>query len=463
MSVLLGAVVAILGEAGYEWVVPTLLAAGVAIYLLARVARPAASVPSTERPSFPLAITGTFMAGLATAGLLVLRPGGALSVSDLLFVASYGLCVAYLLRGHRPTRVLSPWVGIGVCIFAVGALASSAGAAGPAESASILLRFAFVAWGLVWLGAQVIRDWDQMRFCATAWAAGGALTASGAVLSALLGGDIPGTGMAWGRMTGFTQNVNDLGGVCAVAIPVSVCLAVDASGKRRRGSLYLVAIAALTISGLVLSASIGGLAASLIGLLVAALSIRWSGGLGVAIAAASVAGAVLVLAFGVGADMIERYGVVTGPAGDPSATFWTRLEAIWAAWHVIQAQPLVGVGLAAGGAVTESGHAVHNVLVAAWYQAGMLGLLGIVILLGNALAEGARAIARVPRVDEARNVLAGIVGSLTAALVLGLSAPVLYQRYFWVPIVLVIAASAMTRVPVSANLRPSSRRSVSRA
>ena len=103
----------------------------------------------------------------------------------------------------------------------------------------------------------------------------------------------------------------------------------------------------------------------------------------------------------------------------------------------------MGVGLAPGGSITETGYAVHNVLIGAWFQAGILGLLGISLLLGFAITQGLGVLKQVPRCDRQREILTGIVGSLAAALVMASANPILYQRYFWIPIAMVIAARAI--------------------
>jgi hypothetical protein len=449
VAVLVGAIVALINDEARMWISLGVLGASVGAYCLSRVGRRTTDDRSVVVSHLPLAVRASYVAGLATGGLLVLRPGGALTVSDLVFVASFGLCLAYLIRGDRPLRPISPWIGIGVGIFAVGALVSSVGASQVGESLGILLRFGFVAWAWLWLGVQVIDDWWMLRASTTAWAVGGALAASGAVMQALFGDVIPGTAIAWGRMTGFTQNVNDLGGLCAIALPISISMITDAVRNRRRWVPLYVGLGLLNFAGLILSGSVGGFVAAAVGLLAVGLTTRWSVGMVVAAIAAAVGAATLVLAFGVGTSVIQHYGVVTGPAGDPSATFWTRLETISAAWRVMQRQPLVGVGLAPGGAVTDTGYAVHNVLIAAWYQAGILGLIGIALLLGVATIQGLRGLREVPRRDQHRDIVAGIVGSLAAAVVVGFAGSVLYQRYFWVPTAMVLAVRTVGQRQVS--------------
>lgn len=313
LVVLMGAIVALAGDEGRAWALLGVLAVCIGIYWLVWVGSRRTADRSRIVPHLLSVIRAGYIVGLAMSGLLVLRPAGALTASDLVFLATFGLCVVYAVRGDQPSRRMPPWIGIGVGIFAVGALVSSIGASEVAESLGILLRFAFVAWAWMWLGVQVMDSWSMLRAGAAAWALGGAIAASGAVLQALLGDVIPGTAIAWGRMTGFTQNVNDLGGLCAIALPISIALTADAIRNRRRWVPLYITLGLLNLVGLVLSGSVGGLAAVLVGVIVVALTVRWSVGL-VALAALGSAGAAtLIVAFGFGTTIIERYGAVTGP------------------------------------------------------------------------------------------------------------------------------------------------------
>ena len=335
LAVVMGSIVALAGDGIRIWVLLAVLVGSVGAYVLSRGGTRPPAKHSRAGPQVWWVVRVSYVGGLATSGLLVLRPAGALTASDLLFAASFVLYLAYLIREDRPVRPVSPWIGIGAGIFAIGALASSAGAAQVSDSLGILLRFVLVAVMWVWLGVQVIGDWPMLRVCATAWAFGGAMAASGAVLQALVGDVLPGTAITWGRMTGFTQNVNDLGGVCAIALPISVCLVMDTIRNGRRGAPVYVAVGLLNFAGLVLSGSVGGFTAALLGLTVVALTTRWSAGMAIVVAVSSVVAATIVTAFGVGISIVDRFGAVTGSAGDPSATLWTRLDAISAAWQAI--------------------------------------------------------------------------------------------------------------------------------
>ena len=236
----------------------------------------AAAEAGEAPPVVPLPMRAIYLGGVATGGLLVIRPGNALTISDLLFIVGFILTSAYLLDGAKTIRGVSPWVVVGVLSFAFGGLASSFASERPLDSMGLLARFVFVALGWIWLGVQVMDRWGTIRLVAVAWSLTGALAGVGAIAQATLGDVIPGTAISWGRMTGFTQHVNDLGGVCAIAVPLAAGLLVGALRDRHRSALPLGGLLALNLVGVALSGSVGGSLAALIGLGVVAVMTRWT-------------------------------------------------------------------------------------------------------------------------------------------------------------------------------------------
>ena len=103
------------------------------------------------------------------------------------------------------------------------------------------------------------------------------LTASGAAAIAqfMLGDVIPDTDTAFGRMTGTAQHVNDLGGSAAVALTSALGLTLMRSVGRPARLIGAVGTVLIT-SGLILSGSIGGMIAAMVGVGVAAAVTRRS-------------------------------------------------------------------------------------------------------------------------------------------------------------------------------------------
>ena len=101
-AILLGASVSLVDDQGRLWLSVAVLVATFGAYGLVRGGSFGYKDRAVHDSDLPLPITATYLGGLATGGLLVLRPEGALTVSDLLFLVSFGLCVLYLIRRDVP-------------------------------------------------------------------------------------------------------------------------------------------------------------------------------------------------------------------------------------------------------------------------------------------------------------------------------------------------------------------------
>jgi O-antigen ligase len=246
-------------------------------------------------------------------------------------------------------------------------------------------------------------------------------------------------------MTGFTPAVNNLAGLAATALAPALMIAVDADTKRRR---YLGACAVGFVgAGILLSGSIGGLTAATISTLfwlsIRGFSPRLVVGLGAVIAAA----VILMTATGSTSapSPIQRISRVTSPtptggAPDKGSVF-TRLDGYRLAWARIRDHPFVGVGLdEASSADVLEGHFAHNIILNPWFTAGILGLAGIVFIIGGAFGTARRVIRGSPA--EGRNFAAAMMASLLAFVVFAMGEPILFVRYGWFPVAMLVALRA---------------------
>ena len=98
----------------------------------------------------------------------------------------------------------------------------------------------------------------------------------------------------------------------------------------------------------------------------------------------------------------------------------------------------MGVGLARKAPDTKTGLGVHNMFLATWFQAGLFGLLGMLIAVGFALATGWQAMLNA-RGPEDRATSRALFAAMLAFLFFGQSQEVLFQRYGWVSVGLLVA------------------------
>lgn len=424
--------------------------------------RTAYSLPATSRP-VPRDIFGLNRASrslyyLATLviGVLVLRPALGLTASDWLFFTCLVATIAYqVLQPSRIQLPLPKLLAAGVALFTIGGLISSIHALHPAQSASIVLRFVYLTIIWFWVGPLVLRTGLHLRTALSLWTSSAAIASLGAVGQLLRGNIIPGTSVSWGRMTGLTQHVNDLGGLTAIALIPALMMATRpriSLPNRLAAILVLAAVA----TGLVLSGSVTGFVAAGFGLL---LWLAISGGRRQAIAALGIVAltiTVVVIAqvTSHARSPLDRLTQVTANNGSQGATLATRITLDERAIQVVAQNPVIGVGLDAADANDRIGNLVHNMLLGAWMGAGILGFIGVLLALGGAVIMGISSKGAAVDQDD-RFLASGLLVATIVFIVFGMAAPLLYQRYAWMPVALLIVLRSQQLPSHTATAAPS--------
>lgn len=391
--------------------------------------------------------------GVLFIGQLTFRLPLGFTLSDWCFLASFGTASAVVLSnrwriGHMvPKTALWP----GVVLFSAGGLISSLSAANPSSSLATLARFTYltVVWFL--LGAVVLVRREHLQRAVSLWVISIAVSGAAAVAQLFFGDVIPSTAITFGRMTGFTQHVNDLGGMTSIALAPAVVLAIRRSTPTAQ-RLVAAGCGAFIAAGLVLSGSVGGMMAGFVAMLVVISSGRSAGRL-LILGGAVVA--VMVLALGPASTKnavtpVTRINEATGGAGRAQNTLHLRLGDYRQAWERIQDSPLVGVGLGPDNGVVRAGLQVHNMLLGPWFEAGALGAVGMVVIL-MAIGTMARRVSRTADDPDDWRTAIALSAAFLAFLVFGLGAPVLFQRYGWVCAALLVAMRAQQRAGVRAR------------
>ncbi|MCA1703865.1 MAG: O-antigen ligase family protein [Actinobacteria bacterium] len=388
--------------------------------------------------------------GLLFIGQLTFRLPLGLTLSDWFFFLSLitAIPVALSSRG-RPRRTLprtAVWTG--VFLFSIGGLVSSLGAANSLSSLAILIRFIYIT--VVWfvLGVIVLVRREHVHRAVWLWVISIAVTGLGAIAQFFFGDVIPSTATHFGRMTGFTQHVNDLGGATSIALAPAVAFAVDRSTAVRvriAGALC----SALIGAGLILSGSVGGMLAAAVAILVLLTSGRSAGRL---LFLAGAMGLLLILILGPASGKaalspVSRFAEATGGAGAEKDSLRLRLEDYRVAWERIQDRPLIGVGLGPDNGAISGPLQVHNMILGPWYEAGALAAAGMVVILFALARMARRGVQFATNANEWRLVVA-LSAALVALLSFGLGAPVLIQRYGW------IAAALLLAVRAQQDIRP---------
>ncbi|MGX5357816.1 O-antigen ligase family protein [Kocuria sp. KH4] len=408
--------------------------------------------PSTPQRIHLLAIARTLLyAGLFMVSLLVIRIGGQITVGDVLLIGAFLVTAADVALNGRPIKFGNGGVAAFALLF-VGGVLTSFVAANPSGSATVAARVALLAFLIPWAMTVLL---DTRRRLATGLgflAAGAATCGAGSIVQLLVGDIIPGSQTTTGgRFPGFAVHVSDTGGVVCLAVVYGAGLLFSRGTVRRLAGVLSLA---LGLVGLILSGSVSGMIAAVVGIFALLIWHRLHLGKILALGVLMVAGASWAISAMAVQDNaltpVERIKQATGLTGGDAGlnTSATRWESIVAGWEGFIQNLFLGAGLEPAAAVTAVDLPAHNFFVAALYQGGMIFTVGLVIILVRLVWRGLRSAWQ-------RGVPAAAAAGMITALVFAMTAPSFFNRYFWLPIALAAVAYQVERT----QTRPVRRRS----
>lgn len=388
------------------------------------------------------AVRWLFLLGVATMPILVARVG-AITVSDIAFFVATFLALPQLI-----TMRVERGLAAAAILVAIGGTIASHSSTGPGESLLIVARLLYILllWAL--LTRHVASSDTAMRQIFGALFIGVILTSVTAMAQVQLGVVVPNSEVYFGRASGLGTHPNGQGGMLALGVAVATGAFLQGTLRRLAGFTIVIGLV-----GLLLAGSVSGMLATgigvLVGVLVGGVTARKLFYLGLAGGAAYLLFTSSGRLFPDGVSPAQRFLDTTG-RGAGESTLFIRLRTMNYALDNIWANfPELGVGLAArDGWTTEPFLAVHNLLLLVWFQAGIIALAGIIVavIAGFSAARRARG-----------NVKTPIIMGCAASFAAGMTGPLLYDRFFWLPFLLAFAAS---RLPAPGrHLAPAARRS----
>ena len=379
-----------------------------------------------------------FYLGLLTIGQTIIRPALSFTISDWFFLTSFLLTTAECLLKRKFEIKFPPYMFFGLFLFSIGGILSSTFAIRPLESALSLIKYLYLIAVWFWLGNVLLRTHNQIRTAIILWATSSALSGLGAIAQ-LIWIDILSIGdPLWNRMAGFTEHVNDLGGLTSIALIPSIMIITKS--QNNLWLFFYSSICTFFISiGLLLSVSLSGILALIAGLLfwliLSRLKIK---NILISILAVSLfCCAISIQNFNDGFSFIDRFLTIFDN-GIESETLQTRIGTYIVAWETIKAHPLLGVGLGPDVSLTQTGHAVHNIFLLNWYQSGLFGLIGISIVLYSIALQACKGIVN-PVLSDKRDFGIALFASYIAFLVLGIAQPIFYNRFGWISAALLLS------------------------
>ncbi|WP_066041876.1 O-antigen ligase family protein [Herbiconiux solani] len=393
--------------------------------------------------------------GLTFVSITVLRFGeSGITFGDIFIFAS--LVFTILSRLDRSDLyTLRPGAVIITGMLVIGGLLATFSALNPLGSALVLVRILIVAVILPWQAIYLLSDTRFLYRGAFAFALGGGITGAGTIAQSVLGpGVIPGTEITnAGRYTGFAQHVSDTGGITSAALIVAFGLIIAATTRRQRFGAAAVALGAGI--GLILSGSVSGLIAVAVGFLIFVIRRAIRPGTAVLIAVAGAAvfwiASAIQAATSNALDPWQRILQTLGlSAGGRYATSEIRASTYQTAVDKTFLNPF-GYGLDPASSIVDGTFPAHNLLLAALYQGGLIFAIAILALIVRPF------LGRWLRTDPS-TLTTAILATAVSAFVFAMTAPSMYNRYFWVPIALLLVARSLagtTKDPLRASPKAS--------
>jgi len=389
---------------------------------------------------------GLYYLATLTVTETAFRKGG-LTLSDGIFLTA--LVALIFDRAHASKAPPVPrLLLLGVGLLIAGGLISSLTAVEPDMSYLEVLKNLYTVCIWFWLGTLTLRTVGQVRTAVYCWLLSSAVSGAAGIHQILMGvgavlGSVAGT-----RAFGFTEHMNELGMVEAVALLPALLALIDSHGWIRRAFAMLVV--ALIAAGLVLSVSLSAFFG-----LVAASAVWVFGFISPAIIKRpAVAVSLLVIVAGIALvlrfqsihnipTLIDRVQNVQEKSGN-TYTVGTRIETYEAALRGIGENPFVGVGLDEKSAAATEGRLVHNMLLLQWYEGGVLSFLGLLIIFATIGAIGWRTAREAVSYPEFRICIA-LLFSFIAFVVNSMASPEAHHRDAWMFAALLVAMEAVRR------------------
>lgn len=365
--------------------------------------------------------------------MLVVRFGGT-TLSDLCFVGA--ALLALFSSARKPTP--QGWMQVAVAVGLIATLIASIQSLYPAESISVGLRVLYI-WTLwQWVARKAIAHPFRIDLAMASFCLGAAISAVAALAQLSIGLVIPGSEVHFGRAQGLQNHANGQGGVLAVAVPMAMALL----WRRKYRPIAALCLLA-SVTGLVLCGSVTGMISAVVGAMLVLIMGRKSF-MFVMISAAAIVGlAFLVVNLNYivpGAPSpLTRLEDTTGN-GSGESTLKARLESDLYALGAIAREPFLGVGLDGTSGGTFNGVTLtHNMLLLAWFQGGLLFVVALLVVLLFTACQ----LKKIPKDEMTGPTRVGLIASFVAAFSFSMTGPVLFERWFWLPVVLGLAMASV--------------------
>jgi O-antigen ligase len=392
--------------------------------------------------------------GMFFLPLLAIRVGHGLSVSDAIFAIS---AVVLLMSRRRPVVPTSPMWYFGSFLIVASGIAASFVAISPFGSLQVVFNGIYVLFVWQWTTRSVLTDVHKVHTAITAFVLGCTLSSAVAIIQTklhVLGYRGAAGGSEGARALGLTSQPNIAAVTYALGITFALGLILHLGAGRRGYRIFCIVVIAVA---LILSASVSGMAAALVGVFVIlvrrGMKVRFLVATAILLVGVYALGTILEGNGNGGEDLnpIARVEQTTGSSTGYD-TVTPRIETIKNTWTGIQESPILGHGIDQVSLLVyydpylATAYPTHNLPLLLWYGGGIFMLFGVTINMITAF----RRVTRKGMKDPTRDmVFAGIL----VVLFFSMQSPELFDRWLWLPFILALTfrrgVSRTGSVPVS--------------
>jgi O-antigen ligase len=421
---------------------------------------------AARRASIPIGVPLALgWLGMATMGLNVVRVAG-YPLSDFIFLAMAGVMILKVLVGDEsglaPARARrsSQYVLFGSIILLTAGVLSSFQSWNPEESLTVVARLGYVTLLWFWMMRAVTDSRRALNVLLSGWRAGVLLIAVVTILAETGALNI-GIENAEERQTAFSTHPNNLAGYLLVGLPVLLMSLPRRPGNtRQRETVVRLVSVGMVMYAISTTGSMTGFLSAIVAIVVTvAITLlfppvesvrrRYHPLAIMLVALVAVTGMGLL----VNSDLpvVERFQrLEEGDAGvTTSANHRGRLNA--AVMDRFDDWLIVGVGLDKA-SVYSSGitndvavaGSVHNMYLKVLFEAGLPALIGLMIILAATLRAAFMLVVNT-RDTKLYPVAVAALASVVAGFTFAMFGPILYERYFWLPVAIVWCLWALRR------------------
>jgi hypothetical protein len=395
------------------------------------------------------------------------------TVSDLVFVAAAGIIVVRLLTGRTrdlapaESRRSSPMVLVGSLLLLTFGTLSSFNAWKPGESIGVVVRMAWLTLVWFWILRAVTVNRTALNRLLAGWRVTLIITAVAAVLGEMGLHALQATN-AENRQTGFFGHPNELGGLLATALPILLLgLPWPEGAKRGTALVPRLALLGLVVFAMATTGSITAFMAAVVAAVVTyvatlvtrsdrkprrrsnpLLTIGLMGVLGVGVLWLATSDLPLVdrlTRFSEGNSSVNTSVASRSDLNDFVIGHTDEVLVTGIGLDKGSLREAIELGTATSEPLTEAASVIHNIHLRVLFESGLPALVGLWILLGVGFRQAWRLVVYTREDDQLRPIAVALFASMVSTNLFALFQPILFHRYFWLPVALTSALWALVK------------------